>query len=246
MNSSNATTYFGSDLIHHIKGCVLGLAIAMAGVSSAYAIDGGDEAESADSTQAEVSSDIELDIDAAVDSSERIADLSVDPTGDLVYPDDRPAWLDQAPTLDDKPAVWPVKSLLCESPEKARESLEIQVQGAMAAYAELALRELVGDDEVNAGAADRLIGSKLLAVDLDSNSLEHYAGTVEDGGATRYEEAVKLTFDQKFDRRLVRAWKEHEVEGRLTTLGFAGGAGLCLLMAGTGVVRRISRRTQAT
>lgn len=241
-----------SEMMLHIRGCALGLAIALAGVSTANAMDQSD---------AEVTTDAEMLLDEAVDAvlaeekaaeqarsagdrSQGTGSLSVDPTGDMVYPAGRPDWVDQGPSPDNKPTVWPIKSLLSVSPEKAKESLEIQVQGAMAAYAELALKQRLGDEAISDGAADRLIGSKLLEVNLDSGSVRRYSGTVEVDGVTVYEEAAELTFDEKFDRRLERAWKAEEVEDRLGVLGVVGGTGLCLLMAGTGLVRRIARKHQ--
>lgn len=262
-----------SEMMQFSSGCVLGLAIAFASVSSAHAFDQAATSETLDAqvttdvepkagseitTAAEITTDAETSVDAAADTviaESKVVEsrlptgtgsLSVDPTGDIVYPAGRPEWLDQSPTPDDKPAVWPIKSLLSSSPEKAQESLEIQVQGAMAAYAELALKQMLGDEAVANGSADRLIGSRLLQVDLDSGVVDRYSGTVKVGGVTRYEEAARLTFDKKFDRRLERAWKAEEVEGRLGTLGVVGGVGVCLLMAGTGLVRRIARKHNNT
>jgi hypothetical protein len=227
-----------TDSMNNFKAFGLGLALAMAGVTSAHALD---ESSADDEVAAEVADDSAF-IDAAISVDQNQAgsgSLSVNPESDAVYPETRPDWVDGTPDLNAKPVVWPIKSLLRATPEEARESLQVQARGVMAAYAELVMESqgLEGKD------TERLLASYLKEVELDLLPAEdRYSGTAQVGEETVYEEAARLRFDEKFGRRLVRAWKEDEVEHRLGILGVAGGAGLCLLLAGTGLVRRIARK----
>ena len=162
--------------------------------------------------------------------------LSVAPLDHVDYTTAPPDWVDDAPQLDGDVAVWPVRSLLSDSESEARYSLEIQMRGALAAYAEYFL----GDERA------RVLGnSPSLFVDLDSlPETDRYAGTAKLGGQTVFEQAARLRFDEKFRRRLANAWREREVEQRLSVVGIASGAGLLLLLAGTGLVRRVARKKQ--
>ncbi len=159
--------------------------------------------------------------------------LSVAPLDHAQYKTAPPAWVDASAELDGAVSVWPVKSLRCDSREAAAESLRVQVRGAVAAYAEYFL----GDDR-----AQVLGDSPLLNINIDDlPSQDRYHGTAEMGGQLVFEEAARLRFDETFRRKLASAWQQREVEHRLSAVGVAGGAGLCLLLAGTGIVRRISR-----
>jgi flagellar biosynthesis GTPase FlhF len=160
--------------------------------------------------------------------------LSVAPMNQPIYPADRPSWIDGSPDLENDPVVWPVKSLLRSSPEEAAESLNVQVRGALEAYAE----HLLGPE-----AASQLAGHAMLSLESDwVTQADRYRGQAERGQETVYEEAVLLRIDDRLNRRLRTAWKEHQTSERLGVVGAVSGASLCLLLAGTGVMRRISRK----
>lgn len=172
---------------------------------------------------------------ATDDQSDDKAPLSVAPLDQPTYSDDRPEWVDQIADLDSDPIVWPVKSLLRASAEEAAESLQIQLNGAMAAYAE----QLLGPE-----AADALVDHPLLGVDIDSfDGIDRYSGTATLGESTMYEEAARLRLDKRFEKELKRASKEVVVGNRLAGLGFISAGTICLLLAGTGIVRRIARKS---
>jgi hypothetical protein len=160
--------------------------------------------------------------------------LSVPPLDHAEYPEERPEWIDQTPDLDAEVVIWPVKSLLQPTPRAAEESLQLQVRGAVAAYAEHVL------GEQRAEAMDFLPGFDGNLDELPAE--DYYAGTATVGEEMVYEAAARLRFDEEHRQRLRTAWKEHEVATRLWTLGVAGGGGLCLLLAGTGLTRRFARR----
>lgn len=165
--------------------------------------------------------------------------LSVAPLDQPVYPADRPSWIDDPPQLGGEgDEVWPVHSLLRPTAEEARESLQVQMQGAAAAYAEQFL---------GARRAGRLGESALRHWELDEIASEdRYSGTVKVGEQTMYEEAVRLRFDEPYRQHLAAAWQEREVGRRLSFMGITGGAGLCVLLAGTGFIRRMSRPVRGT
>lgn len=170
--------------------------------------------------------------------------LSVAPLSQVTYPADRPEWVDAPPTLagsidsgvghSGAVDVWTVKSLLRPSAAEARESLQVQMQGATAAYAE----QFLGSER-----AQRLSKSVPLAPELEMVPAEdHYAGTAVLGDQTVYEEAVRLRFDEAYRQRLAAEWRQAEVGSRLKWLGVAGTGGFVLLLSATGLVRRTARR----
>jgi hypothetical protein len=171
---------------------------------------------------------------AVDDKSGATTALSVAPLDQPTYPEDRPAWIDQVPDLDDDPIIWPVKSLLRSSAEEAVESLQVQVNGAMAAYAE----QLLGPE-----AADAMGNHPLVSVDIDSfDGIDRYSGTATLGESTMYEEAARLRLDKRYEKELKRASQERVVGNRLAAIGFIGGGSLCLLLTGTGIARRFARK----
>ncbi|WP_164101517.1 hypothetical protein [Candidatus Laterigemmans baculatus] len=173
--------------------------------------------------------------------------LSVAPLNQVTYPEDRPEWVDAPPSLGSFRAgdlgegseagavdVWPVKSLLRPTAEEARESLEVQIQGAAAAYAE----RFLGTDR-----AQQLPPSVPLVPELETlPAADRYAGTATLGDQTVYEEAARLRFDEAYRQRLAKQWQQAEVGSRLKWLGVAGGGGLVVLLSATGLVRRTARR----
>lgn len=172
--------------------------------------------------------------DDAAREEQKARALSVAPLDQPIYPEDRPRWIDDPPQLGGEGnEVWPVQSLLRATPEEARESLRVQMQGAAAAYSE----QFLGDQRAG------LLGDAVpRRWELDEVPAEdRYSGTVKVGDQTLYEEAVRLRFDEPYRQQLAAAWQEQEVERRLSFMGIAGGAALCVLLAGTGLVRRMSR-----
>lgn len=163
--------------------------------------------------------------------------LSVAPLDHIEYQVAPPQWINDSPQLDGEVAVWPVRSQLSDSEEEAKYSLQVQIQGAVAAYAE----HFLGDERA------RVLGNDAaLAVDLDSlPESDRFIGIAKRGGLTYHEQAARLRFDEKFRKRLATAWQEREVEQRLSVVGLTGGAGLLVLLAGTGIVRRVARKKAA-
>ncbi len=165
--------------------------------------------------------------------------LSVAPLDHAQYPDDRPEWLEMAPDLDASLVVWPVKSLLLPSKAEARESLELQIRGAVAAYADHVLGSERAD-LLNQAETEQMLSEQVLVESLPFT--DRYEGTAKLGDETVYEQAVRLRFDEKYRQRLLATWQNRELAERLEAVGVAGGVGLCLLLAGTGITRRIARR----
>lgn len=160
--------------------------------------------------------------------------LSVPPLNEAFYPDSRPEWMEQAPEFNKSVDVWPVKSLLRPTAEEASESLAFQVQGAVAAYAE---------HVINDARAAALSSHPEFEIDLAKLPAgDRYVGTATIGTETVYEEGAILRFDDAFRQKLQVAWREQAIQGRLQALGVAGGAGFLLLLAGTGIARRVARK----
>lgn len=160
--------------------------------------------------------------------------LSVAPLNEVAFPESRPEWLNAAPSADGDVEVWPVTSLLRPTAEEARESLRLQMRGAVFAYAE----QVLGAERVA-----RLASLDQLSPEIELLPLEdRYAGTALLGDQTVYEEAVRLRFDERYRRELGAVWRQAEVRRRLLFLGVAGGGVFCLLLPVTGVVRRMANQ----
>lgn len=177
--------------------------------------------------------------DDAVGEAKAAHVLSVAPLDQAVYPDDRPQWIEEPPEISGEgDEVWPVQSSLRPTAEEARESLEVQIHGAAAAYAEQFLGE---------SRARLLDDAALRRWDLAEVAAEdRYAGTARVGDQTLYEEAVRLRFDEPYRQHLAAAWQQREAGRRLSFMGVVGGAGLCVLLAGTGLIRRMARPRPGT
>ncbi|MGB7326951.1 MAG: hypothetical protein WBD31_18900 [Rubripirellula sp.] len=172
------------------------------------------------------------DESSSTESKPEPAQLSVAPLDHIEYPDDRPDWLDEKPSVRGVDHKIVIVSLPCDSAEQSLEELRWMQRAAIATY----VSQLVdaGGEFDFYSPSDEETENELIA--------KRYTGQVVQGDSTRYESAVELHFDSKKRDEIRIAWKNVEVGDRLKALGGLTTVGLVLLMCTSGLLGIVSRR----
>ncbi|MCG8649089.1 MAG: hypothetical protein MI861_04615 [Pirellulales bacterium] len=175
----------------------------------------------------------------AEDSQAKPGQLSVPPLDHIIYPEDRPEWVDARPSLDELPHTWVVISGPSETPEQSVNDLKLVQRAAVETY----LKGLPGAD----GRSDFFpITDQWIEDEL---AVRRYSGELTQGGDKRYEDAVELRFDQSTRQQMLTALKNVEVRNRLGALGVLVSSGLVGLMCSSAFFgfwsRRVERRDAA-
>lgn len=164
-----------------------------------------------------------------------IRELSVPPSNTVVYPEDRPAWIDSKSTEIEGDPRFVARAMPRSSPEAAEDFCRVEVDALVRRHAE----SLV-DDFHDAGELQ-------LAREWIEDAVvrQTYEGPVHyPDGETAYESAALLVFDEDVDARLTRQIQQVLVRERL--IGMAAVTSLTLggLMVGTFFMGMVSRRME--
>lgn len=162
-------------------------------------------------------------------------ELSVAPLDHVVYPPDRPQWLDQSPSLGGDVDSVVVVSEPALSAKAAADELRWMQRAAIATYVSQ-LAGWPGPSDVDT-PDDETIDRDLVA--------RRYDGVVTVGDETRYESATELRFDAEQRARFAEAWTNATVARRLKTIGGLASLGLVTLFCTGGLIGVISRRHDA-
>lgn len=173
---------------------------------------------------------------ADVVETETTAELSVAPLDHVVYPTDRPSWLDQLPLIGGDVDSIVVISEPALSVEAAAEELRWMQRAAIATYVSQ-LVDQPGQFDVFA-PDDETIDRDLVA--------RRYDGLVTIGDETHYESATELRFDAAQRRLIEDAWKNAEVGRRLKAMGGLASLALVTLFCTGGLIGVVSRRFTAS
>ena len=206
--------------------CLGALLIGFGGVQSvAVMADEAAPTESAAANRSSATAAVEEGGDEAVEEAEGsdghvLPELSVEPLRFPIYPEDRPAWIDEPPRSEEGERLWPVVSVPCLDRERCHESLRTQVEIALGLFAE----ETFGRGECSfslpAGWVDEALADRV----------RRYEGKLETSDGEMFEAAALLRFDDDFRARLHRVWKDQQVAHRLAGLGLLGGGSFVLLL----------------
>ncbi|MFG0260956.1 MAG: hypothetical protein ACF788_00995, partial [Novipirellula sp. JB048] len=161
-----------------------------------------------------------------------ITELSVAPLDQFDYPAGRPEWLAELPELDGEVHHWVVLSSPAETREQSVEELERLQQAALTRYIEGRTESQTADEIlaiIDRGFEERWISDR-------------YAGKVQQGDTVLYEDAAKLTFDQRLQDEIAYAWKRIQVRDRLAATGVLVAGGLGCLIIGCVVSGFLGRR----
>ncbi|KAA5543801.1 hypothetical protein FYK55_11545 [Roseiconus nitratireducens] len=167
---------------------------------------------------------------AASESKSSRSELSVAPLDHVVYPDDRPAWVDQEPDLKSPVHTWVVVTSGCETMQQCEAELDVLQRAAVALY----VKERTGwvcDDAMLDGQwiDDELVGRR-------------YVGDLVRGDQALKEIAVELQFGPEQQQKILRAWKNAEVGDRLRATGAVFAMALVGLCCTGGLLGVFSRR----
>lgn len=168
--------------------------------------------------------------------SETAAELSVAPLDHVVYPDDRPSWLDKLPSIGGEVDSIVVVSEPALTAEAAAEELRWMQRAAIATYVSQ-LVDQPGQFDVFS-PDDETINRDLVT--------RRYDGVVTIGDETHYESATELQFDMAQRKLIDDAWKNAEVGRRLKAFGGLASLGLVTLFCTGGLIGVVSRRFAPT
>jgi predicted transcriptional regulator len=158
-------------------------------------------------------------------------ELSVPPLDHVVYPDDRPSWLNQVPDLESRIHTWVVVTSPKDTKQECADELGILQRAAVSSY----IRELTGSDDVDFYPVnDKWIESQLV--------IKSYQGSVTEGDLPMVEQAVMLEFTPRNQQEILKAWKNIQVRERLGSLGVVVFFGLVLLMGSSTLLGAVGRR----
>ena len=162
-------------------------------------------------------------------------ELSVAPLDHVVYPDNRPAWIDGGVVkqrIDEVTFV--VVSDPCDTPEESKQELKLMVQATVANFVE----KLTGAENMSDfyEISDQRIDS-----DFTQRS---YVGKVSVGGSDQYENAVEILIDQAELVQIMDAWKNVEVAQRMKKLGLGSIGGFAILVISSTAFNAVLRRRE--
>lgn len=170
-----------------------------------------------------------------------VHELSVDPSGRVNYPEDRPAWIDSEATRVEGADRFVARSIPSADLDQAKEYCRIEVDALIRRYASQLNSDL-----------DDASGLKLERDWIEEAVVRQtYTGSVRlDDGEELFEAASLIVFGEDVDSHLRRQIQQVLVRERLVGMGAVTSIGLAGLILGTMVMgmvsRRIERKSQAT
>jgi len=167
-------------------------------------------------------------------ADESPAPLSVAPLDHVVYPSDRPKWVEKSTDFDTEAHSIVVVSGPSETRQESEEELMLMARAAVSTYI-TELTDSAGYDEFY-NVTDEEIERDLV--------VRRYTGTLTQGDSTRYEDAVELVFTETKRKEIKEAWANVAVRERLGALGLLVFGGLIMLMCSSAVVGVASRRVE--
>ncbi len=174
----------------------------------------------------------------SADAAVRVADgakpaeLSVAPLDHIAYPDDRPAWLSDKPSMGKSDCKIVVVSSPSDTIEESLEDLSWMQRAAIATY----VASMVG-----AGGEFDFYAPSDEELERDIVT-RRYTGELTQGDAKKFESAVELRFTQSKQAEIRAAWNNIEVGDRLKSLGGLTSLGLVFLMCSSGLIGIVGRR----
>ena len=165
--------------------------------------------------------------------NESATPLSVAPLDHVEYPDNRPAWIDQAVDSDDQIATVVVVSGPSDTMDESLEELLVMQRAAVNAV----VVQVTGHQDASAvfSISDEEIGRDLVT--------RRYGGEVLQGDTPKYEHAVELHFGPELRQAMMAANDKLEVRHRLGAIGVLTVGGLLTLIGSSALLGVTLRRT---
>jgi len=177
--------------------------------------------------------------DAAVDEnaakSTGTTELSVAPSSHREFPEERPSWVDEAPSVTGEVHRWPVTSSRCSAESLCDEGLKVSMRAAVETYVET----ITGDET----------SSKVVTLTDDwienrRDKSKQYLGTVKLGDELMYEAATVLVFDADDQKMIKRLWRQNQVSQRLAVLGILSGGVVSVFVGIAATLSMVTRRAE--
>tara|TARA_R110002072_G_scaffold6176_5_gene37015 strand:+ start:1197 stop:1835 length:639 start_codon:yes stop_codon:yes gene_type:complete len=168
------------------------------------------------------------------------AELSVAPLSHLIYPDDRPGWIDEPIANDGKDYSLVVTSGPSSSIEEADELIGVYARGAVQSYVD----ELVSEQE---WATE----PEMIPLDInwirDELVVRRYEGVVQVGDEQQFEKAILIRIEPDDKKVFETAIADMKLKERLAATGIVILGGFSLLVGGSIVLGGLaSRQKQPT
>lgn len=168
------------------------------------------------------------------------AELSVAPLSHLIYPDDRPGWIDEPIANDGTGYSLVVTSGPSGSIEEADELIGVYARGAVQSYVD----ELVSEQE---WAAE----PEMIPLDInwirDELVVRRYEGVVQVGDEQQFEKAILIRIEPDDKKVFETAIADMKLKERLAATGIVILGGFSLLVGGSIVLGGLaSRQKQPT
>lgn len=168
------------------------------------------------------------------------AELSVAPLSHLIYPDDRPGWIDEPIANDGKDYSLVVTSGPSSSIEEADEIIGVYARGAVQSYVD----ELVSEQE---WATE----PEMIPLDInwirDELVVRRYEGVVQVGDEQQFEKAILIRIEPDDKKVFETAIADMKLKERLAATGIVILGGFSLLVGGSIVLGGLaSRQKQPT
>ena len=168
------------------------------------------------------------------------AELSVAPLSHLIYPDDRPGWIDEPIANDGKDYSLVVTSGPSSSIEEADELIGVYARGAVQSYVD----ELVSEQE---WATE----PEMIPLDInwirDELVVRRYEGVVQVGDEQQFEKAILIRIEPDDKKVFETTIADMKLKERLAATGIVILGGFSLLVGGSIVLGGLaSRQKQPT
>jgi hypothetical protein len=177
--------------------------------------------------------------DAAVDGDATkptaATELSVAPSSHQEFPEERPAWVDEAPSLDGDVHRWAVTSSPCSTESLCHEGLKVSMRAAVETYIESITGDASGSEVVK--VSDDWIEDR-------RDPSKRYLGTVKSGDEVMYEAATVLVFDAHDQKMIMKMWRQNQVGQRLAVLGLLSGGVVSVFVGIAATLSMVTRRAE--
>ncbi|KLU02525.1 putative transmembrane protein [Rhodopirellula islandica] len=190
------------------------------------------------STTCHCFADDEIKVELEQDKNDA-AELSVAPLSHLIYPSDRPGWIDEPSKNDGDEYSVVVTSGPSDSVEEADELLVVYARGAVQSYVDALMSQ-----------HDWATAPEMIPLDVDwirdELVVRRYEGSVQVGDETKYEKAILIRIEPDDKKVVEMAIADRQLRERLTATGIVILGGFTLLVGGSIVLGGLASRQQRT
>ncbi len=173
--------------------------------------------------------------DGKPETSTGTTELSVAPSSHREFPEERPSWVDEAPSMTGDIHRWPVTSSPCSAESLCGEGLKVSMRAAVETYVE----SITGDE-----TSSNVVTLTDEWIENRRDKSKQYLGTVKNGDEVMYEAATVLIFDTDDQKLIKRLWRQSQVSQRLAVLGILSGGVVSVFVGIAATLSIVTRRAE--